>query len=294
MHIIRSPATAVLIAINLVIFFSMASERTGDWPASFLVTWGGNVGRLTLHGEAWRLVSAMFLHGSFTHIAGNLICLLVWGSVTESAFGTVRFLLAYFVSGVLANLVSAWVHPNVVSVGASGAIAGILGLMVVMWLKGDHRVSPKDLVANIALNTFLSLQPSVNWVAHVAGFATGLGLGPFLFKDSLVRRAPPPDLAAPTFEELGLIRAPATSVSFHEPMDFPKGTNVYRTRSRLVAILPDWKLIADNGAAGVVFATARDYRDKTGDEGEWTLVREFSEFSPAQLRLPSRASFWRR
>jgi hypothetical protein len=57
-------------------------------------------------------------------------------------------------------------------------------------------------------------------------------------------------------------------------MDFPQGTVAYRTKKRLIAILPDWTLIAHDGAGGMVFDTARAYRDKTGDEGQWMLVRE--------------------
>jgi hypothetical protein len=58
-------------------------------------------------------------------------------------------------------------------------------------------------------------------------------------------------------------------------MLFPKGTSVYQTRSRLVAILADLTLIADDGAGGAAFDDARAYRDATGDDDEWTLVREF-------------------
>ena len=67
------------------------------------------------------------------------------------------------------------------------------------------------------------------------------------------------------------------SVSFREPMDFPKGTIVYRTPRRLVAILPNWTLIADDGTGGVPYDNARDYLDKTGDEGEceWTWIKKF-------------------
>jgi len=74
--------------------------------------------------------------------------------------------------------------------------------------------------------------------------------------------------------QLGNTRLPM-SVSFRESMGFPKGTIVYRTPRRLVAILPNWALIADDGTGGVAFDNARDYRDKTGDDGEWTWIKEF-------------------
>src|SRR5689334_15162333 len=90
------PATVILVCLNVVIFLSMASDQPGNWTPRFLVGWGGNLGRLTLDGEPWRLVTALFLHGSFGHLAGNMMCLLVWGALTEWALGTVRFVLAYF------------------------------------------------------------------------------------------------------------------------------------------------------------------------------------------------------
>jgi rhomboid protease GluP len=189
MHMLRTPATAVLIVVNLIVFFLMTAEGSGSFTPRFLVAWGGNFGRLTFHGEAWRLVTALFLHGSWQHIAGNMFCLFAWGSLTESALGTVRFVFAYFAFGLLANAASALVNPNIVSVGASGAIAGILGVMVVMWLKGDVRISAQGLLANIAINIVLSLLPTVDWVAHLAGFAAGVVIGALLFRGTLVRKA---------------------------------------------------------------------------------------------------------
>src|SRR5207253_5642370 len=109
------------------------------------------------------------------------------------------------------------------------------------------------------------------WVAHVVGLVVGMGLGPLLFPNSRVLRLPDP--AEPTLDQLGPMHRPAIRVSFQEPMDFPAGTSVYRTHNRLVAVLPDWTLIADDGTGGIVFDSATDYRENTGDEAPWTLVR---------------------
>jgi hypothetical protein len=70
-----------------------------------------------------------------------------------------------------------------------------------------------------------------------------------------------------------LAAPPPISVSFKEPMDFPKDTVVYHTGRRLVAILPEGTLIADDGAGGEWFDSARIYRDNTGNDGEWTWIR---------------------
>ena len=272
--LVKTPATIVLAAINVIVFLLMLAANTGNWSPQFLVDWGGNYGRLTFAGEQWRLVSAMFVHGGIDHIGGNLVCLLAWGGLTEAILGTRRFVLAYFVSGLLASLASAWLHPAIVSVGASGAIASTLGLMVVMRLRGDGRISAGGLLANIALNAFISLLPSVDWAGHLVGFATGLALGPFLFPASFVQKPVEPGVL--TADELAHQPRPAAPVSFREPMDFPKGSIVYRARDRLVATLPDWTLIADDGAGGLMFANPNDYREKTGDTAEWDVVKEFN------------------
>jgi rhomboid protease GluP len=267
------PATIALAAVNAIVFFSMLAQQPGDWTARFLFEWGGNLGRFTLNGEEWRLLTAIFLHGGFMHIAGNLLCLLVWGSITETMLGTVRFVLTYFACGLLASLASASLNPNVVSVGASGAIAGLLGSMVVMWLKGDARISAQNIFSNIALNVVISLHPSVDWVGHLAGFGAGLGLATVLFPASFVQKSLPeqPD-AVPETAALG---RPTIPVSFQEPMDFPRGSVVYRARDRLVAVLPDFTLVADHPAGALLFATAVDYRDTMNDRDQWPLVREF-------------------
>ena len=66
------PATFALLAINLCIFGWMFMQEPGAWTGRVLLNWGGNLGRLSLGGEYWRLVSAMFLHGDIKHLAGNL------------------------------------------------------------------------------------------------------------------------------------------------------------------------------------------------------------------------------
>jgi rhomboid protease GluP len=266
-----APATIALAAVNAIVFLVMLGQEPGDWTARFLVNWGGNFGRLTLNGEEWRLLTAIFLHAGLVHIAGNLLCLLVWGSITETILGTVRFVLAYFACGLLASLASASLNPGTVSVGASGAIAGLLGAMVVIWLKGDARVSGQNVFANIALNAVISLHPSVDWIGHAVGFAAGLGVATFLFPASRVQKALPEEPS-----EVPEPAVPATiPVSFREPMDFPQGSVVYRARDRLVAVLPDLTLIADHSAGALKFATAVDYRDTMNDREEWPVVKEF-------------------
>jgi len=79
--------------------------------------------------EVWRFVTAIFLHGSLTHLIFNLFALILFGLVLESLIGSNRFLLVFFSTGIIANIISFNFYPA--SLGASGAIMGIIGALTV-------------------------------------------------------------------------------------------------------------------------------------------------------------------
>ncbi len=81
-------------------------------------------------GEPWRFVTAIFLHGDFGHLLYNMFALLFFGGVLERLVGGKRFLLVYFVTGIGANLFSVFFYPS--SLGASGAIFGVIGALVLI------------------------------------------------------------------------------------------------------------------------------------------------------------------
>lgn len=85
-------------------------------------------------GQAWRFVTAIFLHGSFAHLLYNVFALALFGSILERFIGGRRFLIVFFVTGVLANIIS--VNFYEASLGASGAIFGIIGALIIVrpWL----------------------------------------------------------------------------------------------------------------------------------------------------------------
>jgi membrane associated rhomboid family serine protease len=83
-----------------------------------------------LSGEIWRFVTAVFLHGSFSHLLLNMFALLLFGLVLESLIGSKRFLLVFLVSGIIANIISVFFYSS--SLGASGAIFGVLGVLTII------------------------------------------------------------------------------------------------------------------------------------------------------------------
>lgn len=81
-------------------------------------------------GQIWRFLTAVFLHGSITHLLFNLFALALFGGILESLIGSKRFLSIFFVTGILANLVSVNFYSS--SLGASGAIFGVIGALIII------------------------------------------------------------------------------------------------------------------------------------------------------------------
>jgi uncharacterized protein len=138
-------------------------------------------------GQLWRLVSAIFLHGSLTHLLFNLFALLFFGLVLEKLIGSKNFLIVFFVSGIFANLVAVNFYES--SLGASGAIYGVIGCvsilrpMMMVWAFG--LIVPMFVASIIWVAAdilrILGFNPgNVGSVAHLSGIGIGLLFGFFL------------------------------------------------------------------------------------------------------------------
>src|SRR5699024_1701991 len=88
---------------------------------------GGLVHFNVVHGEWYRLITSLFLHYNFEHILMNMLSLFIFGKIVESIVGYCRFLIIYFVSGLFGKFASLSFNTDTVSVGASGAIFGLIG-----------------------------------------------------------------------------------------------------------------------------------------------------------------------
>ena len=135
-------------------------------------------------GEQWRMVTAIFLHGGILHLLMNAYALWIFGPVVERELGRARFLLIFFATGLFASAASyAFAsEPVQVSVGASGAIFGVVGAFVSYNYR--HRelavaaARLRGLVPFLILNVILTFSlPLIDWRAHVGGFAAGLVAG---------------------------------------------------------------------------------------------------------------------
>lgn len=171
--------TILIILANVGVFLAMgASTGHFDWSGRELLNWGGNLGELSLRHQWWRLLTATYLHANFQHILGNMVLLAIVGSYVEARIGSIRFFLAYTACGVAASALSALGHLNSVGVGASGAVAGVVGIMVVFyWSDRFPEITGRWIAQTVGINALYSLAPNVDALAHLGGFIAGLALG---------------------------------------------------------------------------------------------------------------------
>ena len=136
--------------------------------------------------ELWRLITSMFLHGDALHLFSNMFSLLIFGSYVELSFSKYKFVLIYFISGFLGSLFTVFFLPlNTLSLGASGAIFGLIGAVLSMLIL--DRKNPLIILGLIYVFYFVitSFRPGVNYFAHIFGLLGGFIIG------YLLRKKPP-------------------------------------------------------------------------------------------------------
>ncbi|HEU4849373.1 MAG TPA: rhomboid family intramembrane serine protease [Terrimesophilobacter sp.] len=129
--------------------------------------------------EPWRMLTALFLHGSFLHILFNMYSLLIFGPILERSLGRWRFLALYLLSGLGGSVAVLLMAPTSAVLGASGAIFGLLGAFFVIQRKlGGNSL---QLVIVIGLNLVIGFViPNIAWQAHIGGLVVG-GIVAFVF-----------------------------------------------------------------------------------------------------------------
>lgn len=188
--------TMTLIVVNIVIFLYQASMTQAE-VNDFDLQWGIVPDQLRLV----TLVTSMFLHGGWLHVLGNMLFLWVFGRNVEDLIGGMRFLGLYLICGVLAAIVQVIFNPysRVPTIGASGAIAGIMGAYLIklprtriyslfffFFITTFEIPAPFLLLYWFALQLFsgigsltstdVTMNGGVAWFAHVGGFIAGMVL----------------------------------------------------------------------------------------------------------------------
>lgn len=209
----------LLIGLNVGIFFlELLMQGLGQLDA-FIWRWSLVPQRLLQTGDFVTLFTSMFLHGGFMHIFGNMLYLFIFGNNVEDVFGHAKFLLFYLICGLAASFLQILMttNPSIPSIGASGAIAGVLGAYLVLFPRAKvdtlvffFFITWVTLPAEVLLVFWFVLQlfsgalsiatfttSGVAYFAHIGGFVTGLLIA--LPLRSRVRPPPQP----PRFVDFG-------------------------------------------------------------------------------------------
>ena len=189
------PVTIVLIAVNVGVFLlelAMGGTASGTSNEIFNqgallangviqngqlygVTGGPAPGLVGVaNGDWWRLLTSAFLHAGPIHLGLNMLALYWFGRVLEHVIGSLRFALLYLASGLAGAAGALYLSPNVPTVGASGAIFGILGALLVLERRGQIQ-SGGQILALIVLNLILSVSLSgISIGGHIGGLIGGV------------------------------------------------------------------------------------------------------------------------
>jgi len=183
--------TYALLALNLLFFFV---ELNGGQP--LIERWSVVPKRLLANpgGDFLTLFTSMFMHGGWLHLGGNMLYLWIFGDNVEDRFGHAKYAFFYFLCGLVATAAQVMVSPasGIPNLGASGAIAGVLGAYLLLFPKGRVRVllgrgvvpMPAlvvigfwillQFVNGIGANAQTSETGGVAYMAHIGGFVAGL------------------------------------------------------------------------------------------------------------------------
>lgn len=183
------PVTMILILINVIIFIITAilSKSIIDINTIVLVECGAKVNYLINKGQIFRLLTAAFLHGGIMHILFNMYSLYIVGTVVEKIYGWKKYISIYILSALTSSILSYMLAPMTISVGASGAIFGILGAFLYFAIKERkhlQRGTLGNIIAVIVLNLYIGFtSTSIDNLGHIGGFLGGFILSIFLYKD---------------------------------------------------------------------------------------------------------------
>jgi membrane associated rhomboid family serine protease len=139
-------------------------------------------------GEWWRLLTSTLLHGSFLHLLFNMYALYWLGPQLERSLGHVRFAALYILSALGGSVASYWFSDlNTISVGASGAIFGLITATIV--IGRQMRIDVSQLVVLLGVNVVIGFaQPGIDWRAHFGGAVTGAAVAYLYTKGTRLNR----------------------------------------------------------------------------------------------------------
>lgn len=176
--------TCIVIGLNLLVFIVMVFAGLGfiSFEGRDLLNWGADYRPATINGQWWRLVTSIFLHGGLMHLLLNMYGLFFVGIFLEPLLGRLKYAAAYLICGIAASITSIWWHPATVSIGASGAIFGLYGVLTALLTtnRADFKSKKSLLLFSlffIVINLVMGLAGGIDNAAHIGGLICGLLLG---------------------------------------------------------------------------------------------------------------------
>lgn len=142
---------------------------------NFLVTFGASRIGVADYHMYWQIITAMFCHSGLLHLVCNMMSLKSVGDVVENMYGTKKMLIIYLTTGIIATIESI-TFQNVTTVGASGAICGLIGAYMAQ-LKRYNGLDMETAIRIVSPIVIMSLLPGIDMIAHVAGLIGGYLIG---------------------------------------------------------------------------------------------------------------------
>jgi uncharacterized protein len=175
----------VFVLIICSVLFHIASLFSRDFFIAHFALVGESVFVMP-----WMFVTSLFMHGDVMHLVFNMVSLLMFGTILEHVIGTKRFLLVYFGAGIFANIIGIWFYP--VSLGASGAIFGIIGALAIL----RHSLIVYVLIMPMPLWILAILYAAIDIlgifyptnvgnIAHLSGLFFGICCGWYLYTQNV-------------------------------------------------------------------------------------------------------------
>jgi rhomboid protease GluP len=170
-------ATAVLVLINIAVYLSFALRASSPFTVAEFSPAMALTREAIVGGDFGRLVTSLFFHFDLPHLGYNMLFLLIFGSRCEEIFGVRRFLLIYFLAGTFSALSVFFYPPGSALAGASGAIFGLLGSVLIAQRNLYAHGFATSLLYGII---FFILAVATGFMAHLLGMVMGFSLG-YLF-----------------------------------------------------------------------------------------------------------------
>src|SRR2546425_12962201 len=180
----RPTYTYVFFGLNIVVFLLMALAG-GSGNEATLMAFGVKSNAEINQGQVWRLVTPIFIHIGLLHLFFNSYALWIVGPQVEKLYGSTRFVILYVVTGVAGVFGSYFYHPQSISAGASGAIFGLFGVLLVFGIRYRRSIPPffkravgTGVLPVIVINLIIGFTiPAIDNSAHIGGLLAGAAVG---------------------------------------------------------------------------------------------------------------------